>query len=270
MRKPNFIIIGAQKSGTTWLWEKAKQHPDIFVPQQKELHFFNKGIINDERFETIYIPHFEGNDKYGLIGEATAGYFWSMDDTSPWCNPPHAYNDNIPGQIMKYLGPEVKLILSLRHPVQRAVSGFYHHYAHKSIPENAGLWDVAHTRGIVDMGFYYRHLIHWLQTFTLKDLLIFKFERDIKARPEWTMSLFFEYLGADQTIKLKGLNKPAFSGVKLINKNGTIRPANNRHGPVVTQEDLERLMELYYIDIQKLGLLLSWDISDWLAIPKIA
>ncbi len=36
---PNFLIIGAQKSGTTWLWNEIRQHPDIFMPEHKELHY---------------------------------------------------------------------------------------------------------------------------------------------------------------------------------------------------------------------------------------
>jgi hypothetical protein len=43
MPEPNFIVIGAQKSGTTWLYRNLRQHPDIFMPpeQHKELFFFS-------------------------------------------------------------------------------------------------------------------------------------------------------------------------------------------------------------------------------------
>ena len=40
-KRPNFLIIGAQKAGTTWLHRMLNQHPDIFFPEQKELHHFS-------------------------------------------------------------------------------------------------------------------------------------------------------------------------------------------------------------------------------------
>ena len=40
MRLPNFLIVGAAKSGTTSLHYYLQQHPDIYLPAQKELHFF--------------------------------------------------------------------------------------------------------------------------------------------------------------------------------------------------------------------------------------
>jgi hypothetical protein len=38
---PNFLIIGAEKAGTTWLYDRLKRHPDIFMPEVKEIHYFN-------------------------------------------------------------------------------------------------------------------------------------------------------------------------------------------------------------------------------------
>ena len=44
---PNFLCVGAQKAGTTTLFNILKQHPDIFLPSTKEAHFFDK----EERYQ---------------------------------------------------------------------------------------------------------------------------------------------------------------------------------------------------------------------------
>ena len=41
MTLPNFICIGAQRAGTTWLHDCLNEHPEVYVPEKKELHFFN-------------------------------------------------------------------------------------------------------------------------------------------------------------------------------------------------------------------------------------
>ena len=41
MTSPTFLVIGAEKAGTTWLYDRLRRHPDIFMPDVKELHYFN-------------------------------------------------------------------------------------------------------------------------------------------------------------------------------------------------------------------------------------
>lgn len=47
---PNFICIGAQKAGTTWLHHMLKQHPDVWLPPVKEIHFFDRSQDNETSF----------------------------------------------------------------------------------------------------------------------------------------------------------------------------------------------------------------------------
>ena len=49
VRVPDFICVGMQKCGTTWLYEKLGQHPDIWVPAMKEIHYFNELYIPRHR-----------------------------------------------------------------------------------------------------------------------------------------------------------------------------------------------------------------------------
>ena len=77
---PNFLVLGAQKSGTTWLYSMLKQHEDILLTDKKELAFFdNKKVWNTLKIDG-YNNLFKGkynNEK--LIEDITPAYFWSSD-----------------------------------------------------------------------------------------------------------------------------------------------------------------------------------------------
>jgi len=55
-KKIDFIGIGAGKAGTTWLWHGLRQHPGIFMPDQKELHYFNMISFEDDKIRN---PRFD-------------------------------------------------------------------------------------------------------------------------------------------------------------------------------------------------------------------
>jgi len=124
VKLPNFLIVGASKSGTTSLYHYLKQHPEVFMPQKKEPRFFISSIcknINpgDPRYEYYiksstftfgaYVKLFEGAEREKAIGEATTLYLYRYETAIP--------------QIKKFLG-DVKIIAILRNPVARA---FAHH-----------------------------------------------------------------------------------------------------------------------------------------------
>jgi len=110
---PTFLFIGAEKAGTTWFYARLKEHPDIFVPETKELHFFNKYNSNLEkmdRFEKLGLNYYQRFfQRYAgekAIGEVCPMYL---------CDP------CAPVRIRQTL-PQVKLIACLRNPADRAYS----------------------------------------------------------------------------------------------------------------------------------------------------
>ena len=106
MNLPDFICIGVQRAGTTWLYECLKEHPEIFVPETKELHFFND---NYEKGMTFYSDFFnDANSTKQVIGELTPNY----------------YHDFTALERISQSLPNVKIIFILREPVARA----YSHY----------------------------------------------------------------------------------------------------------------------------------------------
>lgn len=113
MKKPNFFIVGAPRSGTTTLYHYLEQHPDIFMSDDKEPYyfctdfhresdqFFKKKIRFPIRTKQHYLRLFKNVSNEKLIGEATPDYLYSKDAAK------NIYHFN----------PNVKIIISLRNPV---------------------------------------------------------------------------------------------------------------------------------------------------------
>lgn len=106
--RPNFFIVGAPKCGTTAMNDFLAQHPDIFIPETKEVHFFgrdlhfSKGALRDPE---AYAALFEGATQ-PLRGEASVWYLFSKTAAEEI----HTYN------------PDAKIIIMLRHPADMLYS----------------------------------------------------------------------------------------------------------------------------------------------------
>jgi hypothetical protein len=91
---PNFLIIGAQKCGTSWLHTHLSAHPEVFLPAQKDLEFFSYAPHLHTPGIGGYLEHFRDTGTARAIGEATASYFWSHSD-SPWCDMPEGFHRDV-------------------------------------------------------------------------------------------------------------------------------------------------------------------------------
>lgn len=110
MRLPNFLIIGAAKSGTTTLYEYLCRHPQIFMSTPKEPNFFAKEINYQKGIEW-YASLFEEAQSGQICGEASTPYTHQLQIPE------------LPERIVRVL-PDVKLIYIMRHPVDRAYSQY--------------------------------------------------------------------------------------------------------------------------------------------------
>jgi len=101
---PDFLIIGAQKSGTTFLYQAFRQHPETYLPARKELHYFDRRVADLEP----YLQYFTNARPNQIKGEKTPAYFILTYRRL---------------RILQKLLPRAKFILLLlRHPVHRAWS----------------------------------------------------------------------------------------------------------------------------------------------------
>ena len=118
--EPGFLIIGGQKCGTTSLYNYLIQHPSLIAASKKEIHFFSTHYQKGYEWYKGHFPEKKDSRKKtdAITGEATPYYIFH----------PHS-----PARIRKTL-PNVKLIVMLRDPVERAFSHYNHHVKFKVEP----------------------------------------------------------------------------------------------------------------------------------------
>lgn len=158
-----------------------------------------------------YRQSFAPSNTNQLLGEATAAYFWT-DSGSQWGTKPKGYCADIPGRVLDILGGEVRLVLSLRDPVERAISAYLHHIAFGDLDPALSLLDAGDFIGLLDMGFYAAHLGNWLRHFPLQQFLVLDFERDIRQDADTTLQRVFDFLGVDSAWQPTETRQPVFQG----------------------------------------------------------
>ena len=274
---PNFLIIGVQKGGTTWLHENLKKHPQILLPKgKKELKFFTfyQKKLNDFGL-SYYLKHFNQfddilqTDKPVAIGEATPGYFWSTKPARKWTNPPNKYfNDDIPGSVFNLLGSKLKILLCLRDPVERAISAYVHHIRQERINyKSQSIFDVGHLHGIIDMGFYSQHLNAWLEKFNLENFKILIYERDIQYNKQKTIEDICDFLEVDYRLYPTSINLNEYHNKGLqyrIDKDGIILIPSDGESEllVVARDEIKQLRKIYYEDYLSLQKITNLDLSE--------
>lgn len=201
LRAIDFLILGAQKSGTSWLSTIVSAHPLAFIPERKELHFFNHRE-NYAKGVDWYLDAFDGGWDAPIIGEATPDYLWNVpsdlereahSDRFFWEDQPHR---------VKALLPHVKLVACLRNPVDRAISAFHHQVLRGRIAPWTRIRDSEFIDdwGFVSKGRYSKQLKVWLEAFPDDRLMTLVYEDDI--RPDEaklkTANRVFEFLGLNK------------------------------------------------------------------------
>jgi hypothetical protein len=177
---PNFLIIGVQKGATTWFAKNIGEHPDIFIVDQKEIHFFDRHF---EKGVDWYEAQFKNWSGQSAIGEATPGYIYFKD---------------IPSKIRTTLGDKVKLIVSLRHPVDRAYSAFWMFLSRGVIPADSDFRTLFYQddHGFQKRGFYFEQLSRYLKYFPRENLLIQIYE-EMKLHSQQALSQCLAFLDVD-------------------------------------------------------------------------
>lgn len=192
---PTFLTIGAQKCGTTWLSKMLVQHPEVMIPAEKELHFFDKTARYARGLEW-YCEQFSSDQPVVARGELTPNYFWTLGDDE---KPEFGQDAQLIPQLVADALPDVQLILMLRDPVARAISAFYHHIRHGPVSPDDSILDVSDRLGIESMGRYDVHLARWLEHFPKHRILVLIYEDDLTdaAKPE-TLRRVFRHIGVSE------------------------------------------------------------------------
>lgn len=104
MTLPNFLGIGVQRAATTWLHKCLQAHPEVYLPEEKELHFFSWKYENGIDW---YADHFAAAGEATAIGEITPNYLHEA-----------------PLQRIHDLLPDARILIILREPLSRAFSAY--------------------------------------------------------------------------------------------------------------------------------------------------
>src|SRR5262245_15946864 len=109
MTLPNFLVIGAQRAGTTLLHRILDLHPAVYMPyRRKEVHYFDWYYDRGPEWYSRFFPTGAEARRYRAIGEATPDYLF--DARAP--------------QRIRALLTDCRFVLSLRNPVDRAFSWY--------------------------------------------------------------------------------------------------------------------------------------------------
>ena len=242
----DFLIAGTQRGGTTTLVEYLWRHPQVFIPQAKEIHFFDTerlwqlGVPNYALYHAAFAEAAPGR----LLGDATPIYMY-WERSLPRIR---AYN------------PRMKLIMVLRNPITRA----YSHWNHERLagreklpfrealaaePERqlrAAPQQLRHS-SYIDRGMYARQLARVWEFFPAQQTLILRTDDFSRA-----LAPMFERIAA-------------FLGIARFTPVQEIAAHAHDYEAPLAEEDRRYLAGVFEPEIQALERLLGWDCSDWRA-----
>ena len=293
---PNFIILGAQKAGTTSLYQYLKQHPEIYMSPVKEPKFFNEDFEDGNRGESNsgslrgvssveeYQALFDGVTDEKAVGEASPSYL---------------YLPEAPARIQRYV-PEAKLIAILRDPAERAYSSYLHQVRAGREPLDF-LGAIRDEERRVREGWHYRYhyrgrslyhdqLTRYEAVFGPDRLRIHLYE-DLREDPVSVSQSIFRFLGVDDSFAPDTSLRHNVSGMPksralltLLGKPNPLKTAlrpfvperlrerifvnlktrNLSEAPPMPEEARVELTEAYREDVLKLQDLIGRDLSGWL------
>ncbi len=116
-KQPDFIIIGAQRCGTTSLFKYLRDHPNIVSTSKKEHHFYD---LNFERGENWYRQFFPTIQYFSYLNKVCKVKMLCGEAT-----PMYLFHPLVPYRV-SMMQPDIKLIVILRNPIERAYSHYWH------------------------------------------------------------------------------------------------------------------------------------------------
>ena len=247
-RRVDFLICGAQKSGTSAMDEALRRHPQVRMASQKEVHFFD----DDSNFQSgapdysRYHAAFSAANHARVLGESTPTYmFWRT----------------APERIFQY-NAQMKLLVVLRNPIERA-------YSHWNMQRERGIepltfWDALQAEperarrslphqnrsfSYIERGLYAGQIQRLWRFFPRRQTLFIRNE-ELATRPDETFLCVCRFLG---------LASPADVGFRRVHARAYISR--------ITAREHEYLRSIFEMEIDSLAKLLGWDCSAWLEPP---
>jgi hypothetical protein len=276
MKPVEIFHIGPQKTATTWVYRCLQEHPHVATPPTDSIHYFDMFyVLGREWYESFFT---DARPEQKLF-----------DPTPSYIRSPLA-----PGRIARE-NKEAKLIISLRHPIERAFSHYWHQKKNRTI--NYTFDDVLRIYDLfadwLEPGFYAEHIERYLEYFPREQILCQRFE-DLERNPREFLNQLLVFCGLDTDLTPSVLHtkinpaRPPEPWLKRTTKSGLKRlglmnsgrsraqPAASRSGAPnrqvngkmerladVPRDVIQRLGDICEPEIQRLEHLLDINLAEW-------
>jgi len=243
-----YMIVGAQKAGTTALDECLSRHPAICTALIKETHFFDQDVFfapGPPRYDLydFFFSHWRGE---ALLGEATPTYMFA----------PH-----VPSRLRDY-NPLLRLVVLLRHPVERAYSQYQMNVRAGVEPLSFRAAIDAEDERLTAAGDDWSPFSDaWRCSYVQRSLYAPQIERLLSLFPsDQLLVLRTEELARAARATLDGLQ--AFLGVPLVELAMPTLPPPGY--PPMQPADRAFLLDRFADTTARTAELMAWDVGDWL------
>ena len=277
-QKVDIFLVGAPKCASTWIHRCFQEHEEIYVPEEDSIKYYD---LNYHKGDCWYKNYFNNATNKQIIVDPTPSYFRS------------------PGAISRIASehPDAKFILSLRNPLDRAFSQYWHEKKRGIITVNfeEALQQVMLWGWFIETGFYATHLDNLLKYFPKDRIHITLFD-DLKNDAGLFIKNIFEFVDVDNTFEPLIINKPVnkagvsenitIKTITSLSKVGVVGRALNPLRKVMKKFGVrERLMEtfsnrneyeegvseamrkellsIYLPEIERLESMIDKDLSNW-------
>ena len=243
----DFVVAGVQKAGTTAIHDFLAQHPHIALLRDQALHFFDK----EEHFGSSPTGPFTEPDYGILLGNFDPGWRWRVagEVTADYLYYPRAL------ERIARCNPKMKLIISLRNPVERAFSQWNMRRDKGQEPltfldaikrdQEIGIWQGPRGNAYLARSLYAPQLEKVSQLFPREQVFIIKYE-NFRTDPFPLLDRMFDFLGVPRKSRLKNKQRNVGSYSRKL-----------------TSEEREYAGGIFDEDIAKIEALLGWDCPDW-------
>lgn len=185
-KKVDFFLAGFQKCATSWIYECLNEHPDVFVPDIDAPHFFT---INYYKGIDWYYNLYSSYEGEGAVGDTTPTYGKSA----------------MAAERIKKHNEDAKILFSVRNPIDRAFSHYWHEKKKKKIEfkfeeavEYRGVGNHDLYENWIKTGFYDLHIKRYYKMFGKKNVRVLLFD-DLKEDPKRFAKRIYSFVGVDSS-----------------------------------------------------------------------
>ena len=249
-RQPDFVIVGATKSATTWLQRNLQQHSAVYMPGT-ETHYFSWYF---ERGPAWYGTFFAPAAAHQIVGEKSTSYL----------DHPEA------AQRLRETLPEVRLILQLRNPIERVWAHYRTEFGRGEASDGA---DVERLRA---GGLYFRHVARFFELFSREQLCVTLYD-DLDREPASVLNRIRTHIGLAGGVAPalepvgdagEARPEPRDALIKPVGAGARRRRSGSARYPELSDAIRDGLRSYYEDDVRALSQLLDRDLSPWLGAAR--